>query len=171
MATEGKKWFPLFEFQEYVYQSYLLLPTGEQEAGQPGTAIDARKWAKGELRCGQAFATDDGYRLDGTLVFRPGVELAVSAKGALGSGDEPATFEATGAGVEGPLQGALYHLLGWVYPELPIAGGGGRVLSVRGTVRAVRGTDANPAKEPGGMPAGTVGAFVIVRRGSESGQG
>jgi hypothetical protein len=165
MEREAGSWFPLFEFQDYSYQSFLLLPTAEQDQAAPGAAIDGKKWAKGTLLCGQAFDTGGGYRLDGTLSFRPGIELAVSAKGALGKGDAPATFEATGTGIDGPLKGAIYELVGWVFPELPIANAAGRVLSVRGSVRAVRGPDAKPEAEAGGMPLGTVGAFVITRAG------
>jgi hypothetical protein len=84
------------------------------------------------------------YTLDGTLSFRPGIELKVSAEGVLGSGNTPATFEATGVGTEGPTKGAIYELLGWVFAEQPIVAGGGRVLSVRGSVRALRGPDTKP---------------------------
>lgn len=163
MTTDTDSWFPLFEFQDWIYQSFLVLPTPEENDALPGTAVTAKKWAKGTLLCGQAFKVADGYTLDGTLSFRPGVELKVSAKGALGSGNSPATFEATGIGTEGPTKGAIYQLAGWVFPEEPIQNGAGRVLSVRGSVRAVRGSDSKPETELGGMPVGTVGAFVIAR--------
>ena len=35
-------------------------------------------------------------------------------------------------------------------------------MTAEGAVRAVRGPDARPDPELGGMPLGTVGAFVIV---------
>jgi hypothetical protein len=162
MEREAGSWFPLFEFQDYSYQSFLLSPSAEQDPAKSVAVINAKEWANGALLCGQAFDTGGGYRLDGTLSFRPGVELAVSAKGAFGKGDAPATFEATGTGVDGPLKGTIYELVGWVFPELPIANAAGRVVSVRGSVRAVRGPDTNPA-QAGGMPLGTVGAFVITR--------
>ncbi|MDF0677417.1 MAG: hypothetical protein P0120_24230 [Nitrospira sp.] len=165
MATDTDSWFPLFEFQDWFYQSFLVLPTPEENDALPGTVVTAKKWAKGDFLCGQAFKTADGYILDGTLSFRPGIELAVSAKGAVGIGSNPAPFEATGTGTEGPTKGAIYQLVGWVFPGQPIQHGGGRVLSVRGSVRAVRGPDAKPETELGGMPVGTVGAFVIVSRG------
>ena len=163
MATDTDSWFPLFEFQDWIYQSFLVLPTPEENDALPGTAVTAKKWAKGTLLCGQAFKTDDGYTLDGRLSFRPGVELAVSAKGTFGSGNAPATFEATGTGTEGPTKGAIYQLVGWVFPELPIVNAAGKVLSVRGSVRAVRGPNTKPETELGNMPVGTVGEFVIAR--------
>lgn len=166
MTTETHAWFPLFEFQDWMYQSFLVLPTSEENDAVPGTAVTAKKWAKGTLLCGQAFKTADRYILDGTLSFRPGVELTVSAKGVLGTEDNPATFEATGTGTEGPTKGAIYQLVGWVFPEEPIQNDAGRVLSVRGSIWAVRGPDTKPEIELGGMPVGTVGSFVIVSRGA-----
>lgn len=161
-------WFPLFEFQDWIYQSFLVLPTPEENFALPGAAIAAKKWAKGTFGCGQAFNSSDGYTLDGILSFDsppapPGTQLIVSVKGALGSGNTPATFEATGTGTGGVTKGAIYKLVGWVFPEDPVVQGGGRVLSVRGSVRAVRGPDTNPEIELGRMPVGTVGAFVIAR--------
>jgi hypothetical protein len=158
-------WFPLFEFQDWTYQSFLVLPTPEEDAALAGTAVTAKKWAKGELLCGQAFrdsvAGSEGYKLDGTLSFRPGVELNVSAKGALGDATMPGTFEATGIGTQGPAKGAIYHLVGVLFPEPPIQKTAARVLSIRGFVRAVRGPDTKPDLDLGGMPLGTVGTFVI----------
>ena len=164
MATaDTDSWFPLFEFLDFIYKSTLVLPTPEESDAPPGTVVTAKKWAQGTFLCGQAFKNNGGYTLDGSLSFRPGVELAVSAKGILGSGNAPAPFEATGTGKEGPTKGAIYQLVGWVFPELPTASGAGRVLSVRGSVRAVRGTDTKPEVDLSGMPLGTVGAFVITR--------
>jgi hypothetical protein len=167
MATDTEStWFPLFEFQDWTYQSVLVLPTSEENAAAPGAGVTAKKWAEGSLLLGQAFnAPDEGYdMLSGRLSFRPGIELEVSAKGTLGSGTAPASFEATGTGTEGDTKGAIYQLTGWVFAEEPIVQGASRVLSVRGSVRAIRGPDTNPAIELGGMPAGTtVGSFVIAR--------
>lgn len=165
MATDTYSWFPLFEFQDWFYQSFLVLPKAEEDSALPGTAVTAKKWAKGTLLCGQAFKTADGYTLNGTLSFQPGVELVVSAKGTLGLGNAPATFEATGTGMEGPTKGAIYQLVGWVFPDEPIQNDAARVLSVRGSVRAARGPDTKPEIELGGMPVGTVGAFTIVSVG------
>ena len=159
----SNSWFPLFEFQDWTYQSFLMLPTPEEDAALPGAAVTAKKWAKGTLLCGQAFVDGDGYKLDGTLSFRPGVELAVSARGRLGNSGSPGTFEATGTGTQGPTKGAIYQLVGLVFPEEPIQNNAAKVLSIRGHVLAVRGPDSKPAIELGGMPVGTVGAFVIAR--------
>src|SRR3954471_23302848 len=96
MASDQNTWFPLFEFKNWGYQSFLVLPTEEEDAAAPGATVSARKWAKGTFSCGQAFSVAEGYTLEGVLSFAPGLELAVSAKGSLGSGDTLATFEGTG---------------------------------------------------------------------------
>jgi hypothetical protein len=163
MAAESNSWFPLFEFQDWSYESFLTLPTDPEKAALPGTPVTAKKWAKGEFACGQAFKTAEGYTLDGMLSFRPGVGLSVAAHGANGNDGEPATFTATGTGVEGPTKGAVYELAGWVFPS-EVRNGAARVVSIRGSVRAVRGPDVRPDVELGGMPLGTVGAFVITGR-------
>ncbi|AEJ02774.1 hypothetical protein Nit79A3_3033 [Nitrosomonas sp. Is79A3] len=169
IATDKDSWFPGFEFQDWFYQSYLVLPTPEEVDDLPGKAVTARKWARGEFICGQAFRStvndSDGYVLDGRLSFFPGVELSVSVKGALGSGKNPAQFEATGIGVEGPTKGAIYQLTGWAFPIENFLNTGGRSMSIRGSVWAVHGPDSKPDVDLGGMPIGTVGTFVIVSRG------
>jgi hypothetical protein len=165
-TNTDSSWFPLFEFQDYIYQSFLVLPMPEENAASPGATVTAKKWAKGDFICGQAFGGVGGsgaYSLDGILRFKPGVELKVSAKGFNGSGNAPASFEATGTGTEGPTKGAVYSLVGWVFPEEPMGEGSARVLMIRGSVRAVRGADTKPELDLGGMPLGTVGAFVITR--------
>lgn len=165
MPATRDSWFPLFEFQDWTYQSSLVLPTRAEKDAPPGGAVTAKKWAKGTLFCGQAMKTQDGYTLSGRLAFRPGLELAVEAKGSLGADGNPASFEATGTGTDGPIKGAIYQLVGWVIPETPIENGAARVLVVQGSVRAVRGPDTKPDVELGGMPAGpTVGTFSIERR-------
>jgi hypothetical protein len=156
-------WFPLFEFQEWTYQAFLLLPTPAEEAAPPGSPVTAKKWSHGTLTCGQAFNAGGGYNLTGTLVFQDHGKLEVVARGTLGPGNAPATFEATGTGVDGDVKGMVSQLTGWVIPELPIANAAARVLCVRGSIRAVRGTDAKPGVDPSGMPLNTVGAFVIAR--------
>lgn len=167
MTTDAKEtWFPLFEFQDWIYQSFLLLPTYAEEDAPAGAPVTAKKWARGSLVCGQAMRDGSaGYTLTGTLVFRPGVELSVEARGALGDGDAAATFEATGTGVGGPTKGMVSKLVGWVFPELPVTNGAARVRSVRGATWAVRGPDTKPDTDPSGMPLGTVGAFVISQGG------
>lgn len=162
-AKSNSAWFPLFEFQDWIYQSFLLLPTPAEDEANPGAAVGAKKWARGTLMCGQAFASADGYTLTGTLVFPSKGELSIAARGKLGDADSPATFEATGTGTQGLVTGMVSQLVGWVTPELPVANGAARVLSVRGSIRAVRGTDAKPEVDPSGVPLGTVGAFVIAR--------
>ena len=158
-------WFPLFEFQDFTYQSFLLLPTDEEDAAKPGAVVTAKKWARGEFICGQAFRSAEGFTLMGKLIFDKdkGLELAVAASGKLGIGNAAGTFVATGTGVTGPLKGMISRLVGWVFPDVPVLNGGGRVLSVRGSTWAVRGTDTKPDVDPSGMPLDTVGAFVISR--------
>ena len=161
---DGPTWFPLFEFQDWLYQSYLVLPQAGDADAAAGAPIAAKKWSMGTLLCGQAFTADAGrYTLSGTLRFPSGFELAIAAQGRLGSGDAPASFEATATGTDGALKGMVSELAGWVFPELPIANGAARVLGIRGAIRAVRGTDAKPEIDPSGLPLGTVGAFVIAR--------
>jgi len=163
VTAADTSWFPLFEFQDFTYQSFLLLPTAEESAADPGAAVNAKKWARGEFRCGQAFTSAEGFELTGTLDLGDGRELAVSASGTLGVGNEAGTFRATGTGVAGPLKGMVSRLVGWVFPDVPVLNRGGRVLNVRGSTWAVRGTDKNPTIDPSGMPLGTVGAFAITR--------
>ncbi len=168
MKTESNPWFPLFEFQGWYYQSYLVLPTEKELDAVPGNSVSATKWAKGKFMCGQAFvdpAGKDRYILDAVLSFAPGLALNVSVKGAYGQGTTPATFEATGIGTEGPTKGAIYELIGWVIPELPVTNGAAKPGSIRGSVRATCGPDAKPDFDLGGMPIGTAGSFVIVSRG------
>ena len=169
MTTEKElPWFPGYEFQEFIYQSFLVLPTSVEIAASPGAAVTAKKWAKGDFLQGQAFnlGGEGKYTLGATLQFDSGPRLDISVKGDKGIGHSPGTFEAIGTGIEGPLKGAIYALYGWVFPEEPITNNAARVLRVSGTVRAVRGTDAKPEIEPGGMPLGTVGYFTISRKES-----
>jgi len=161
MAIDTNLWFPLFEFQEWSYESFLLLPTESERGAPSGAAVTGRKWAKGDLLCGQAFRTSEGYSLDGTLSFGNGINLSVSVRGALGTHDRPATFEGTGSGTDGPVKGTIYRLVGWVFPGA-IQNGAARVASIRGSVWAVRGPDGRELIELGGMPVGTVGAFVVT---------
>lgn len=182
MADTQAAWFPLFEFQDWFYRSYLAIPTDVEVAAKPGSPVTARKWGAGKFLCGQAFRSGEGgmapldaqaqppfnegegYTLSGTLVFAPGVELDVKINGELGLGNAPAPFEGTAIATAGPMKGAVSRLSGWAFPQLPITNGAARVSSVKGAVWAVRGTDANPAAEPGGMPIDTVGTFVLDAR-------
>jgi hypothetical protein len=164
MPQANEFWFPLFEFTDFLYRSFLVVPSDADPAGP----VSLKDWTKGDFLCGQAFDVGDGYELGGTLVFRPGVELAVSVKGTKGKGDGPGIFEATGTGTTGPTTGAVYQLVGLIYPTQPIRSGAARIASIRGSVRAVQGPTSNPTLELGGSPIGTVGAFVIVSRGERS---
>ncbi len=167
MATgENSPWFPLFEFQNYIYQSFLIVPTAEEKAAPAGVAVTAKKWSKGAFVCGQAFSVGDGYTLSGFLRFDKGNEFTVEVKGTNGLGDSPATFEATATGTAGVVKGTISELVGWVFPENPISTGAGRVKSIQGSIRAVRGSDIDPTQDPGGVPLGTVGAFMVVVSGS-----
>lgn len=167
VMNASRSWFPLFEFQDWQYQSYLILPKSEEKEAPPASVVTAKKWAKGSFNCGQAFKEgDEGYTLGGKLVFREGVELEVDARGLKGVGDQPGTFEAAGYGTQGPTKGALYKLSGWVFPRLPMpTTGASRPLIIKGAVWAVNGPDSNPAIELGGSPNGTVGIFEIVSIG------
>jgi len=162
MAADAT-WFPLFEFQDYTYESFLLIPTREESGGPGATATSMKRWAGGDLMLGQAMLSGESYTVGGQLTFAPGVELAVTARGVLGRENEPACFEATGSGTDGRTKGAEYHLSGWVFSE-PAAPGAGRVTAIYGAVRAVKGPDARPGLELGGMPLGTTGSFVIRRK-------
>ncbi|MDD5580702.1 MAG: hypothetical protein PHY16_15660 [Methylobacter sp.] len=169
MTTDADlSWFPLFEFQDYIYQSFLMLPTVEENSVSPGASVTAKKWAKGDFIWGQAFGNVRGkgqYSLNGILRFSPELELSVSVKGMNGSGHAPAPFDAMGTGTEGAAKGAIYSLVGWVFPEEPIVNQAVRVLQGCGSVRAVRGPDARPGLDLDSMPLETVGSFVIVRIG------
>jgi|GEM_PF-2937360 len=151
------QFIPAFEFQDWTYQSFLLLPTAQEAAAAPGTNITAKKWAIGKLKLSDSPA---GYEANGFLDFSPGVRLRVWVKGVPGNENAPATFEASGIGEEGVTKGSEYRLTGWAF-----AGTDGKVESVRGSVCAVRGPDSNPGTELGQMPIGTVGAFVITKSG------
>jgi hypothetical protein len=132
-ADTNAVWSPLFEFQDWTYQSTLVLPTAEETAASAGTTTTAKKWTKGTLALGQAFkAANDGYTLSVLHSFAPGIELSVSAKDVMRSENEPATFEAIGTGTEGITKGSVYELFGWVFAEKPINNNAGRVLSIRG---------------------------------------
>lgn len=139
-------WFPLFEFQDWHYQSYLVLPQPADDDALAGAAVNARKWSTGALSCGQAFRSNEAYSLAGTLVFRPHFELSISARGALGTAESPARFEAIARGIQGELKGMVSELVGWVVPDLPIAHGAARVLRIQGAIRAMRSRTSTPAE-------------------------
>ena len=149
------EFIPAFEFQNWTYQSFLLLPTTDESSAAPGADVTAKKWAMGKLLLSDS---PDGYEANGLLDFAPGVQLKVRVNGVPGTNGSPATFEASGIGEEGVAKGSEYQLTGWVF-----AGADGKAESVRGAIRAVRGPDSSPETELGQMPVGTVGAFVIAK--------
>src|SRR6185295_8015199 len=120
----------------------------------PGSAVAAKKWAMGKLLLAEA---GDDMEAAGQLTFLPGVELQVHLTFVPGEDRGPAKIEAVGRGVSGSTAGSLYELTGWAIPDAS-----GELAEVRGSVRAVRGPDANPTVDLGGMPVNTVGAFVIT---------
>ena len=157
-AADESNFIPAFEFQDWVYQSFLVLPTPEQMKAAPETDVAAKKWAMGKLLLSDG--VDGGAA--GFLTFARGVQLKIKVINTPGKGSVPATFEATGVGAEGITKGAEYQRTGWTF-----RGADGKVESVRGSVRAVRGPDSKPDVELGKMPVGTVGAFVISKASPE----
>ena len=145
---------PSFE-GNWTYQSFLVLPTPAELAATPGSPVTSKKWAMGKLLLAKA---GDNMEATGQLTFLPGVELKIHVTFVPGKDGSPAKFEATGRGESGPTAGAVYELVGWAIPDAA-----GQLLEVRGSVRAVRGPDSNPAVELGRMPVNTVGAFVISK--------
>jgi hypothetical protein len=143
---------PAFE-GTWSYQSYLLLPSPADLAAGPGSPVTAKKWAMGRL----LLADGPDMGAAGTLTFAPGVELVVRVTFVPDADGGPAQFKATGTGEAGPTQGTIYDLVGWAFPSPT-----GQLAEVRGSIRAVRGPDATPGTA-GGMPVGTVGAFVMSK--------
>lgn len=146
-----------FGMRNWEYQSFLVLPTDAESAAQPGATVNAKKWAKGSLYLEDA--VDDKPDAVGVLEFPTDqglLKLAVQAL--LEQGTEPAKFEAIGEVKENanPAKGACYALVGWAFQDED-----GRVAKITGSVRALRGSNAQPDRELGGMPIGTVGLFTI----------
>ena len=147
-----------FRMRHWEYQSFLVFPTDSENAAQPGSTITAKKWAKGELYLEDAI--DDDPDAVGRLVFptpKGSIELAV--KVVLKEESESANFEAIGKVEDNasPANGACYALVGWASQGVD-----GRVDKITGSVRALRGSNAQPDRELGQMPIGTVGLFTIT---------
>jgi hypothetical protein len=147
-----------FGMRHWEYQSFLVLPTDPENAAQPGSTITATKWAKGKLYLEDTI--DDDPDAVGTLVFptpRSSIKLAV--KVVLKEESESANFEAIGKVEDNtsPDNGACYILVGWASQDVD-----GRVNKITGSVRALRGSNAQPDRELGQMPIGTVGLFTIT---------
>jgi hypothetical protein len=96
------------------------------------------------------------HHFNGYLKFMTGVELSVKLTIVSDKGVIPAKFEAIGEGKGGETKGSIYELTGWVF-----RGADGQVVTVRGSVRAVRGPERNPDIELGKKPINTVGEFII----------
>lgn len=137
----------------WLYQSFLILSAETEQGTLAGSPAQARKWAKGTL----TIAEDAGNQIVGELVFAP--EVALSVNGCISPATEtlPAVFTASGKGLEGATKGAIYQISGWMIPSPDPS----QRPTIRGSVLAVRGTDAKPEIELGGEPVGTVGAFVL----------
>ncbi len=153
-------WTPRLWMQNWTYQSFLVLPTPTEEMVPPGSAITAKKWAKGNLYLETSIDTGNPDAV-GLLIFptKDG-DVKLRVKASVEKGIDPVKFEATGEVQDAvPAKGAVYKLLGWAF-----RGKDDDVATVRGCVMAVRGSDARPDVDLGGMPIGTVGAFVIMSK-------
>jgi hypothetical protein len=147
------------------YQSFLVLPSDAEVATPPGSSVTARKWAKGSL----SVPDDTGEKIKGELSFAPGVKLVIDGRISPANDDSPTTLEATGEATDGPIKGTRYQITGWIVPSTTDAKGRPQI---RGSVRAARGPllpKANPTDpdkyagvEPGKMPVGTVGTFILT---------
>jgi hypothetical protein len=156
-GEQGVEFVPSYELERgaWLYQSFLLQPTDPDVLNGTGSLVSVRRWAIGELRL------QDGPGLceaRGILDLGNGRTLQVAVTGAPGGGLSPAAFEAIGEGVEGPLAGARYLLRGFA-----IRGNDGRLNRVHGSVFVIAGTKDRPDFEPGGMPVGTAGTFMITK--------
>jgi hypothetical protein len=147
-----------FGMRHWEYQSFLVLPTDPENAAQPGSRVTATKWAKGQLYLEDAI--DDDLDAVGTLVFpTPKGSIKLAVKVILKEGSESANFEAIGEVKDSssPVNGASYTLVGWASQDVD-----GRVDKITGSVRALRGSNAQPDIELGQQPIGTVGLFTIT---------
>ena len=157
-------WFPLFEFADFTYWTYVVLPEAEELMGMLGGPVTAKFTSIGSVTFGQAFKeAGDKYRVSG-WIEASGRRIEIDATGSLRPDATPATFEATCTTADGDRKAVQCELAGWVFPDEPIQSGAARVLSIRGSVRMLSGMD--PAHAPGvaGVPRGDVGLFEIVRR-------
>ena len=139
------------------YQSFLVLPTDIESAAAPGSPVAAKKWANGTLEVNDSVGLSV---LGRTLTFQPGVTLIVDLEFEGDRVGQPLNVRGTGTGKSGALKGAQYELTGWALVD---RNNDALVTSISGAIRAVRGTDANPGEDPGGMPIPTVGFFTLTR--------
>ncbi|MEP0914749.1 hypothetical protein NDI45_28005 [Leptolyngbya sp. GB1-A1] len=159
-SNSAPVWTPSFAMQNWVYQSFLILPTDPEKESPPGSSITSRKWAKGSLYLETGVDPSPAPDAVGILVFpTPRGDIKLNVKAFVEEGVSPVKFEATGEAKSDSAEtnGATYQLLGWAF-----RGKDNKVSKVEGSVIAVRGSDARPNIDLGGMPIGTVGAFVIT---------
>jgi hypothetical protein len=158
-------WFPLFEFADFTYWTFLVLPEAEELMGLSGGPVTAKSSSIGSISFGQAFKeAGDRYRVSGWIDTSGRPRIEVNATGALRSGGTPATFEATCEEVDGENRRPVCELVGWVFPQEPIQYGAARVLNVRGSVRMLSGTDTATPAGVGGVRRGDVGLFEIIKQ-------
>lgn len=160
-SNSSSVWTPSFWMHNWVYQSFLILPTDlEKQSPAGSTSITARKWATGKLHLEGAIDPPPAPDVIGSLVF-PGSKggITLKVKAFVEKGISPVKFEATGEvqNTSSPeINGAMYKLLGWAF-----RGEGDKVEKIEGCIIAIRGSDTRPDVELGGMQIGTVGAFII----------
>jgi len=133
------------------YQSFLILSTSPGRDATPVSPLALRRWAMGTLTLAPCTSPD----VRGELTFAPGVALTVKGHITPASDMSPTVLVATGEGLSGPTKGSLYQIAGTAVIDA------NKRQSIHGWVLAVRGPDANPKKELGGLPTGTVGTFVL----------
>ncbi|MBD2065991.1 hypothetical protein H6F93_00285 [Leptolyngbya sp. FACHB-671] len=151
-------WTPQFGMKNWTYESFLVLPTKSEEATPPGSTVTAKRWAQGHLYLEDSIDISKPTAV-GSLIFPTQVgEIRLDVKASVEEGTDSARFEATGEVKDTvPAKGAFYTLVGWAF-----RGKDDKVVRIQGSVLAVRGSDARPDVELGGMPIGTVGAFIIT---------
>lgn len=137
----------------WYYQSFLILPTPSEEEAPPGSEVTARKWAMGTL----TVPAGTNPEVSGELAFATGATLAVKGYVLPASDLSPAILVATGEGLAGPTKGSIYRIVGAVFSDA-----NGRQF-IYGSTLGARGPDTQP-DVAGGMPANTVGTFVLSRR-------
>jgi hypothetical protein len=158
-------WFPLFEFADFTYWTFSVVPEAEELMGLLGGPVTAKFASIGSISFGQAFKeAGDRYRVSGWIDASGRPRIEVNATGELRPAVTPATFEATCEEVDGEKRTTVCELVGWVFPQEPIQYGAARVLNIRGSVRMVGGPDIPPAAGVGGVQRGDVGLFEIVKR-------
>jgi hypothetical protein len=157
-------WFPLFEFTDFIYRTYQVLPEVEELMGLLGGPVTAKFSSVGSVTFGQAFReAGDRYRVSGWIDEGGRPRIEVEATGSLRPDSTPATFEATCVEVADGVKTVVGQLAGWVFPEEPVQNDAARILSIRGSFRMASGAAA-PTDGLGGIALGDVGLFEIVRQ-------